>query len=81
MVKLFVSDRAKIDELIAMNGYTQKSLSNTVDIIPSYLSAILNGKRSAGVKTAKKISVRLGVDIADIFFTQDVHKSYTKPKK
>ncbi|MFC6315211.1 helix-turn-helix transcriptional regulator [Lapidilactobacillus achengensis] len=78
MVKLYISDRAKIDELIAMNGYTQKSLSDKVDIIPSYLSAILNGKRSAGVKTAKKISGRLGVEISDIFFAQDVYKSYTK---
>ncbi|MBQ0836066.1 helix-turn-helix transcriptional regulator [Lactiplantibacillus pentosus] len=67
MVQLYVVGKNKIDVLLAWHGYTQKSLSSRVNIGPSYMSSILNGKKPVGKKTAKKIADKLGVEVADIF--------------
>ncbi|ALF14771.1 helix-turn-helix transcriptional regulator [Lactiplantibacillus plantarum] len=81
MVQLYVVGKKKIDVLLAWHGYTQKSLSSRVNIGPSYMSSIINGKKPVGKRTAKKIADKLGVEVTDIFFIPNVDKSYTKPKE
>lgn len=67
MVQLYVVGKKKIDVLLAWHGYTQKSLSSRVNIGPSYMSSIINGKKPVGKRTAKKIADKLGVEVTDIF--------------
>ena len=81
MVQLYVVGKKKIDVLLAWHGYTQKSLSSRVNIGPSYMSSIINGKKPVGKRTAKKIADKLGVEVTHIFFIPNVDKSYTKPKE
>jgi len=76
--KLYLKDKNELLKLIAIKGYTQKSFANAVDITPTYLSIVLNSKdTSIGKNTARKIARLLNIEIADIFFTSSVDKSYT----
>lgn len=78
MEKLYLKDKNELLKLIAIKGYTQKSFANAVDITPTYLSIVLNSKdTSIGKNTARKIARLLNIEIADIFFTSSVDKSYT----
>lgn len=78
MVRLYAVEKNKIEVLLAWNGYTQKSLSKRVNVVPSYMSSIVNGKKPVGKRTAKRIADRLGVQVSDIFFIPTVDKSYTE---
>ncbi|MCP1675478.1 SOS-response transcriptional repressor LexA [Natronocella acetinitrilica] len=42
-------------------GMTQAELAETLDLAPSYVWQMLNGKRNIGNKTARKIEQRLGL--------------------
>lgn len=50
-----------------LKGYNFSDLSTKADISKTYLSHIMNGKRTPSPKMAKKIADSLDVDIEDIF--------------
>lgn len=79
MEKLYLKDKDELLKLIAIQGYTQKSFAKAIDITPTYLSSILNSpKATIGKNTARKIARLFNMQIADIFFTSNVDKSYTE---
>ncbi|MEX2957026.1 helix-turn-helix domain-containing protein [Staphylococcus pasteuri] len=50
-----------------LKGYNLSDLSNKTGVGISYLSQIINGKKTPSSKLAKKIADVLDVDIEDIF--------------
>ena len=61
--------------LIAEKGMNIKSLSDRTGISQSYLSLIVNGKRTPSPVTAKKISEELKKEVNEIFFINVDNKS------
>ncbi|EMC0291638.1 MULTISPECIES: helix-turn-helix domain-containing protein [Staphylococcus] len=50
-----------------LKGFNLSDLSNKAEISSTYLSQIVNGKKTPSPKLAKKIADALDVDIEDIF--------------
>ena len=76
-VKLFIKSNEQIQKLMASNGFNNTPLAKVVGVKPSYVSSIVNGKKNAGRITAFKMAKELGVEVDDIFFADNVDKSYT----
>ncbi|MCY9807079.1 helix-turn-helix transcriptional regulator [Lentilactobacillus senioris] len=76
--KLFIKDNEQIQSLMISQGLGNTELAKSAGVTASYISSIINGKKSVGRRTAFKISKKLGVTIDDIFFKRFVDKSYTE---
>lgn len=50
-----------------LKGFNLSDLSNKAEISSTYLSQIVNGKKTPSPKLAKKIADSLDVEIEDIF--------------
>ncbi|MEQ6050176.1 helix-turn-helix transcriptional regulator [Lysinibacillus capsici] len=57
---------------IALRGLTLRGFASEIGISHSFLSQILNGKRSPSAVVAKKIANGLKVEIEDIFLIKVV---------
>lgn len=64
-------DNQKAKKLMFVKGFNVSSFAREVGIGVSYLSQILNGKRSPSPKLAKKIAKTLEVEIEDLFFFKE----------
>lgn len=62
-----------LKELMFLKGYNLSTLAAEVDISVSYMSQIINGKRSPSAKLATKISNVFNVSVQDLF-TFDVRE-------
>jgi len=67
MVKMEVRNTSDLRLLIASNGMNLRTLSKEINISQSYLSLIINRKRTPSPIIAKKISEVLGKEVNDIF--------------
>jgi transcriptional regulator with XRE-family HTH domain len=74
-VKLFLKDKAKANELVALKGYSQPSLAEAARTSTSYINKILNGNAQPGPELAGDICGVLGVAIEDLFYAQSVASS------
>lgn len=54
-----------------LKGYNLSDLSSATDVSISYLSQIMNGKKSPSPKLAKKIAETLEVGIKDLFIFEE----------
>jgi DNA-binding XRE family transcriptional regulator len=59
--------------MVELMYFTKADFANSIQISPSYLSAIFNGK-SAGYKTAYKIATGLKCKVEDLFTLQEQEK-------
>ena len=75
MATLLVKNASALYSAMALKGYTLKSLSDKVGVTTPYLSTVLRGRRNPSPILAKKIARCLGVEISDVFITQEYHKS------
>ncbi len=75
MATLLVKNASALYSAMALKGYTLKSLSDKVGVTTPYLSTVLRGRRNPSPILAKKIARCLGVEISDVFITQESHKS------
>lgn len=57
----------KIREWLSRKGITAKELASSINISPSYLSLILNGKRQVKLELAQEICSVLGISLIDAF--------------
>lgn len=60
-------DNQKAKKLMFIKGFNVSSLADEVGVGISYISQILNGKRSPSPKLAKKIAETLEVEIEELF--------------
>lgn len=64
-------DNQKTKKLMFIKGFNVSTLADEVGVGISYISQILNGKRSPSPKLAKKITETLEVEIEDLFFFKE----------
>lgn len=64
-------DNQKAKKLMFVKGFNVSSFASEVGIGVSYLSQILNSKKSPSPKLAKKIAETLEVEIEDLFFFKE----------
>ena len=64
-------DNQKAKKLMFVKGFNVSSFASEVGIGVSYLSQILNSKKSPSPKLAKKIAETLEVEIQDLFIFED----------
>lgn len=64
-----------LKELMFLKGYNLSSLASEIDISVSYLSQIVNGKRSPSAMLATKISKVFGVSVDELFTFKDKEES------
>lgn len=64
-------DNQKTKKLMFIKGFNVSTLADEVGVGISYISQILNGKRSPSPKLAKKIAETLEVEIEDLFFFKE----------
>ncbi len=57
----------KIREWLSRKSITAKELASSINISPSYLSLILNGKRQVKLELAQEICSVLGISLIDAF--------------
>jgi transcriptional regulator with XRE-family HTH domain len=76
-----IKNSQKIKDQIALSGRSIKQFSKDIGISNPYVTNVINGKRTAGVITAKKIADNLNEEIGDIFFTASVLKKVTEGKE
>lgn len=68
-------DNQKAKKLMFIKGFNVSSFADEVGVGISYISQILNGKRSPSPKLAKKIAETLEVEIEELFiFDESVVK-------
>lgn len=60
-------DNQKAKKLMFIKGFNVSSFADEVGVGISYISQILNGKRSPSPKLAKKIAETLEVEIEELF--------------
>ena len=75
MSKLKVKDANYLHSTIAIKGFNLILFSKEVGVTSQYLSMILRGKRNPSPILAKKIADKLGLQVAEIFFVEDVQKT------
>lgn len=64
---MIVSKKQEIQFEIFKKGLTNQEFAKIVGITPNMLSLIINGRKSPGPKTAKKIVEFLEVDFGELF--------------
>lgn len=64
-------DNQKTKKLMFIKGFNVSSFAAEVGVGISYISQILNGKRSPSPKLAKKIAETLEVEIEDLFIFKE----------
>lgn len=64
-------DNQKTKKLMFIKGFNVSTFADEVGVGISYISQILNGKRSPSPKLAKKIAETLEVEIEDLFFFKE----------
>ncbi|MDT3924700.1 helix-turn-helix domain-containing protein [Staphylococcus saprophyticus] len=62
-----VANQSAIKQRMFVLGLNLTDFSKTINVGASYLSQIINGKKSPSPKLAKKMAEVLEVDITDIF--------------
>jgi transcriptional regulator with XRE-family HTH domain len=67
MISITVKDSNLLRRLIAESGNTVTSFSEELKISRNYLSAVLSGTRNPSPSLARKIAVRLEVEVSEIF--------------
>ncbi|UXS59870.1 helix-turn-helix transcriptional regulator [Staphylococcus ureilyticus] len=65
-------DNKKAKKLMFIKGFNVSSFAEKIGVGVSYLSQILNGKKSPSPKLAKKIAETLEVEIEDLFSFEEV---------
>lgn len=61
----------KVKKMMFIKGFNVSSFAAEVGVGVSYLSQIMNGKRSPSPKLAKKIAETLEVEIKEIFIFEN----------
>lgn len=64
-------DNQKAKKLMFIKGFNVSSFADEVGVGISYISQIMNGKKSPSPKLAKKIAETLEVEIEDLFFFKE----------
>ncbi|OEK76249.1 DNA-binding protein [Staphylococcus saprophyticus] len=72
-------DNQKAKKLMFVKGFNVSSFASEVGIGVSYLSQILNSKKSPSPKLAKKIAETLEVEIEDLFFFKERGENLNEP--
>lgn len=75
MSKLMVKDADYLQSSIAIKGFNLILFSQEVGVTSQYLSMILRGKRNPSPILAKKIADKLGLEVREIFFVDNVRKT------
>jgi transcriptional regulator with XRE-family HTH domain len=57
----------RIKEIAKEKEITIKELATTIDLTPSNLSKLINGKSKPSIAVFEKIAIALKVDMADLF--------------
>ncbi|MGE7667380.1 helix-turn-helix domain-containing protein [Ureibacillus composti] len=78
MVKFELKDNQNIKLMIALKGKSLRSFSKEIKVSHSYLSQIINGKRTPSAGVARKISDGLSKEMEDIFLIKLVDE---QPKR
>lgn len=63
---------------IAKKGLSAREFSKQINVSQSYLSQLLNSKKTLAAKTAYKISEGLGLPFESVFTIKTVDKTNTK---
>lgn len=79
-MNLRLRDPVYVKERIALLGFNQVKFAKHINVTAGYLSRVLNQIVDPSPVIAKKIADGLEVEVRDIFFTSDAHKSETKIK-
>lgn len=64
-------NKSNLQKYMYLKGYNLSDLSNELDIGVSYLSSIVNGKKTPSPKLAKNIATALNVEIKDLFYFEE----------
>lgn len=67
MFRFEILDGEKVKEIIALKGESMRSFANLIDVSPSFISQVLNGKRKVSAVVAGKIAKGLDKKIDEIF--------------
>lgn len=74
-MKITLANANEFRKMLLVNGYSQRSMANKIQVSSPYLNQIINGERCPSAKVAKKIVDELGIKFEDIFFIDDACKS------
>jgi DNA-binding XRE family transcriptional regulator len=80
-LKIKLKDPNKLKKLLIVHGYNQTDFAKEIEIAGPYLNQIIKEERYPSPKIAKSIYTKLGVEFGDIFFIEDVCKSYLGEKE
>lgn len=68
MPKIYVKNKSVFQENLLKSGLSMKRLSHVCGISQTYMSMVVNGKKSPSGTLSKKILEKLDVKFDDIFF-------------
>lgn len=74
-MKIHLRNPNEFREILLVNGYSQRSLAERIEVSSPYLNQIINEERYPSPKVAKKITEELGIKFEDIFFIDIACKS------
>jgi transcriptional regulator with XRE-family HTH domain len=80
MINITLKSESKLRLLIGQCGQNISGFAKEVGISHSYLSQILNGKRSPSPRVASKIAKKLSSNLEDIFLFKIVAKDNRENK-
>jgi transcriptional regulator with XRE-family HTH domain len=69
-MKIFLKDSRQFQIMLIERGFSQRQFSKNIGTSETYLSQIINNKKSPSPTIAKKIVDQLGVEFQDIFTIQ-----------
>lgn len=67
MVEIKLKNIDKVRIQMAKEGINLTELSRLINVSQSYLSQVLNGKRTPSAKLAKNIAHELGLNVNEVF--------------
>lgn len=75
-MKIKLKNPQDLKKMLIVHGYSQADFAKEVEVAAPYLNQIINEERFPSPKIAKNIYTKLGVEFNDVFFIDDVCKSY-----
>jgi DNA-binding XRE family transcriptional regulator len=75
-MKIKLKNPNEFKRILIINGFSQAEFAKSIEVTPPYINQIVNEERFPSAKLAKKITDELNLEFNEIFFIDDVHKSY-----
>lgn len=75
-MKIKLKNPNHFKRILIINGFSQVEFAKTIEVSTTYINQIVNEERFPSAKIAKKIADELKLEFSDIFFIDDVCKSY-----